>query len=275
MPEGDTIFRAARTLDRALAGHAVSRFESVYPQLTRVADDSPIVGRSIDRVASRGKHLLMYFSGDLVLRTHMRMSGSWHIYRPGEPWQRPARDLRILVGTEALLAVGFSIPVAEFETTRTLERHDALGRLGPDLLAPDVDEAAVVARWRQRGDRQIAEAILDQQAAAGIGNVYKSEVLFLCRVSPFAPVADVSDDRLAAMASTARRLLRANVADTAPGVIVTYAGLRRTTGRANPADRLWVYGRAGEPCRVCATPIQSRKHGADARTTYWCPRCQG
>jgi endonuclease-8 len=275
MPEGDTIFRAARTLHRALAGRVVTRFESVYPQLTRVQDDTPITGRIVDRVTARGKHCLLYFSGDLILRTHMRMSGSWHLYRPGEPWQRPARDLRILVATDAFLAVGFSIPVVEFETVRTIERQEALGQLGPDLLAPEVDEAAVVARWRRRAHLEIAEALLDQRAAAGIGNVYKSELLFLCGVPPFAAVREVTDGQLACLVATARRLLRANVADTSPGAIVTYAGLRRTTGRANPADRLWVYGRAGEPCRRCAAPIQSRKQGKDARTTYWCPQCQG
>ena len=125
MPEGDTIFRAARTLHRALAGSAVTRFESVFPALNRIDQDRPLAGRTIESVSARGKHLLMTFSGDLVLRTHMRMNGSWHIYRPGERWQRPARDMRIVVETARFVAVGFNVPVAEFLTGRELSRHQA------------------------------------------------------------------------------------------------------------------------------------------------------
>jgi endonuclease-8 len=274
MPEGDTIFRAARTLHRALAGRLVTRFESVYPQLTRVADAAPIVGRTVDQVSARGKHLLIHFSGDTILRTHMRMHGSWHLYRPGEAWQRPPRDLRLLVGTEAFVAVGFAIPVAAFETAHSIERREALGSLGPDLLAPEVDEAAIVANWRHHAGADIGNAVLDQRASAGIGNVYKSETLFLCGVSPFTRVGDLAEPQLATIAATARRLLRANVTDGTPGAIVTYPGLRRTTGRANPEDRLWVYGRSGQPCRRCGTPIEAARQGPDARITYWCPRCQ-
>ena len=124
MPEGDTIFRAARTLHRALAGHPVARFESVFPHLTRVHEDTPITGRTIEAVRAAGKHVLMAFSGELVLRTHMRMNGSWHIYRPGERWQRPRRDMRIVVATPAYEAVGFRIPVAEWLRGTEVERHE-------------------------------------------------------------------------------------------------------------------------------------------------------
>src|SRR3954469_19571343 len=135
MPEGETIFRAARALHRALAGHVVTAFESQLPALNRVHDDAPLTGRTIERVGAAGKHLLMHFSGDLVLRTHMRMNGSWHIYRPGERWQRPRRDMRVLIATSDFEAVGFNIPVAEFIRTRDLERHQELRRLGPDVLS--------------------------------------------------------------------------------------------------------------------------------------------
>src|SRR5687767_10460511 len=170
MPEGDTIFRAARTLQRALAGRTVTRFESVFPRLTRVDDDAPIRGRTIDRVEARGKHLLIWFSGDLVLRTHMRMHGSWHIYRPGERWQRPGHDMRIIVETDAFHAVGFSIPIAEFTSVRDLERSGPLQAIGPDLLADDFDADEAVARVRARPAMDIADALLDQTALAGIGN---------------------------------------------------------------------------------------------------------
>ena len=274
MPEGDTIFRAARTLHRALAGHVVTRFETLYAQLARVDDDTPLVGRTIEGVESRGKHLLMRFSGDLVLRTHMRMSGSWHVYRPGEAWQRPARDMRVLVATKQFVAVGFSIPVAEFGPPHTLERLEALGGLGPDLLAAEVDEVEAVRRIRARPTEQVANVILNQRVLAGIGNVFKSETLFLAGLDPFAPVSELSDEQLARLVSIARTLLAANVQPSSGEGIATYTSLRRTTGRANPSERLWVYGRAGKPCRRCGTPIVSRKQGLDARPTYWCAKCQ-
>jgi hypothetical protein len=126
MPEGDTIFRTARALHRALAGKVVTRFESVFPAITRIADDHPIVGRTIESVAARGKHLLMVFSGHLTLHTHMRMNGSWHLYPAGAPWQRPSRDMRVLVATADAVAVGFNVPIAELLTPRQLARHKAL-----------------------------------------------------------------------------------------------------------------------------------------------------
>ncbi len=274
MPEGDTIFRAARAMHRVLAGHRVTRFESVFPALTRVQDDRAVVGRTIARVESVGKHLLVVFSDDLILRTHMRMSGSWHLYRPGEAWQRPARDLRILIGTDDWLAIAFTVHDAEFETAHTLQRQTSIGRLGPDLLNPDFDAAEALARLRARGEEAIADAILNQQVIAGIGNVYKSEVLFVSRLNPFAPVSALTDEELRTILATGQRLLKANVTSLTESTIVTYVGLRRTTGRMDPSDRLWVYGRARRPCRRCGTPIDIAKQGRDARLTYWCPRCQ-
>src|SRR5215471_11298674 len=123
MPEGDSVYLAAQTLHKFMAGRQVTRFESVYPALTRVADDHPIVGRTIESVSARGKHLLIAFSGGLVLRTHLRMNGSWHLYRTGVRWQRPFRDMRVLVATDDVEAVGFNVPVAELLTARDLSRH--------------------------------------------------------------------------------------------------------------------------------------------------------
>lgn len=273
MPEGDTIFRAARTLHRALAGHPVVRFESVFPALTRVHDDHPLTGQTIESVTAAGKHLLMRFSGGRVLRTHMRMNGSWHIYRRGEPWQRPRRDMRIVVATDTFEAVGFNVPVAEFLDARGMARQEDLRQMGPDLLADDFDEDDSVRRFRERGDREIGDALLNQRIVAGAGNVYKSEVLFLCRVNPFARVATIDDDALRRIVGTARKYLRANVTDPRGG-IVTYTGYRRTTRRADPGERLYVYGRARQPCRRCGTRIRVKAQGPHARLTYWCPACQ-
>ena len=157
----------------------------------------------------------MRFSGDLALRTHMRMHGSWHIYRPGERWQRPPREMRVLVGTADFVAVGFNVPDAEFEAARDVGARDAIARLGPDLLAPDFDAAEAVRRLQARGDMTIADALLDQRALAGIGNVFKSEVLFEGGVEPFATVATIAGDRLAALVDIARRQLAANVGGAA------------------------------------------------------------
>jgi endonuclease-8 len=274
LPEGDSIFRAARTLHRALSGRIVTRFESVFPQLTRVDVDAPLRGRTIERVEARGKHLLIWFSGDLVLRTHMRMHGSWHIYRPGERWQRPHHEMRIVIETPDMHAVAFTVPIAEFATRAELMREPTLQALGPDPLAPEFDAADAVARLAARSDTEIADALLDQSAIAGIGNVYKSETLFVARVNPFTPVAGLSRNALEHVVDIAAKLMRANVAEAAPGGIATYSGLRRTTGRADPSARLWVYGRGGQACRRCGMLIQRRKQGPHARSTYWCERCQ-
>jgi endonuclease-8 len=273
MPEGDTIFRAARTLHRALAGKQVDHFESMLPSLNRIHEDAPLTGRTIERVTARGKHLLMHFSGDLVLRTHMRMNGSWHIYRRGERWLRSRRDMRIVVATPDYEAVGFNIPVAEFLTAREVMRHEELRTLGPDVLSDTFDDAEAMRRIRERPSTPIADALLNQRVISGLGNVYKSELLFMCGVNPFVPVREISEAKLAELVATARRVLAANVLDgLAP--MTTYTGYRRTTRRADPKERLWVYGRAPLPCRRCGTPISVRKQGVDARLTYWCPQCQ-
>jgi len=268
MPEGDTIFRAARTLNRALSGQVVTKFETQLPQLARVDDDAPVAGRVVEKVDAAGKWMRMWFSGDLILLTHMLMSGSWHVYRPGERWQRPRVQMRVAVYTEAFVAVGFQVPVAEFHTAATLARHRSVQRLGPDVLAEDFDAGAAVAQLRSRPELEVGVALLTQSLMAGLGNVYKSEVCFASRVDPFRTVGTLSIMELTSLVEHARRFMKANVAE---GV----AAMRRTTGRANPEERLWVYGRRGEACRVCGTAIESRKQGVEARVTFWCPECQG
>lgn len=275
MPEGDTIFRAARTLNRALAGHVVMRFETQLPRLSRIDEDHPIAGRTIERVDATGKWMRIWFSGDLVLLTHMLMSGSWHIYRPGEAWQQPPVRMRVAIHTADFVAVAFQVPIAEFHTAESLARHRSVQNLGPDVLAPAFDEKTAAARLRDNPSMEIGEALLRQSIVAGLGNVFKSEVCFAAAVNPFQHVERLSDSQLLSLMRHARRFLHSNVMDASGGKIVTYTGLRRTTGRANESERLWVYKRAGEPCRNCGTPILSRKQGLDARITFWCPRCQG
>jgi endonuclease-8 len=272
VPEGDTIHRAARTLHLALAGREVVRFETAFAQLAVVDDQAPLRGRIVERVAAVGKHLLVHFSGDLILRTHMRMHGSWHIYRPGERWRRPGRDMRVVVATDAYEAVAFNVPVAEFRTAATLQRDDVIQELGPDLLDPEADLDEAVRRVRALGDMPLGEALLTQHAVAGIGNVFKSEVCFEAGLSPFAPVSSLDVPTLRAVLEIARRQMRLNVPTGNAGMPQPRG--RRTTGRMNPSEGLWVYGRAGEPCRRCGMPISLRKTGVDARLTYYCERCQ-
>jgi endonuclease-8 len=273
MPEGDTIYRAARTLNAALAGQLVTRFETGLALLAQLDRQDPIVGRTVERVSAAGKHLLVTFSNDLVLRTHMRMNGSWHIYRPGERWRMPARAMRILIATPDWVAVAFNVYAAEFIRADTIARHPPLATLGPDLLG-DFDPVRALQRVRAEGARPVHQVLLDQRVIAGLGNVYKSELLFLSRLHPDTPASAVTDREWLALFERARQLLTANVAESAGRGIETYRGLRRTTGRMRPEDRLWVYSRGGRPCRTCGTPIASRKDGDAARVTYWCPHCQ-
>jgi len=272
MPEGDTIFRAARALKRALAGRTVTSFESVYPALTRVDAQTPLAGRTVEDVSARGKHLLMVFSGDLILRTHMRMHGSWHLYRPGERWHCPAREMRVTIGTDAYVAVAFDVPDAEFIDRRLLSRHRQLAELGPDPLDPSFDANDVIRRIRACGSATIADLLLNQRVVAGIGNVFKSEVLFVAGVNPVAIASALDDETLHRVLDVARRQLRSNASPQSQRL--TPARGRRTTGSLHPSKGLWVYGRAGEPCRKCATPVRLDKQGRDARLTYWCPSCQ-
>jgi endonuclease-8 len=267
MPEGDTIFRTARTLHRALAGQTVTRFETVLPKLARIDYDTPLAGRTVDSAEARGKWVLIHFSGDLILLTHMLMSGSWHIYRPGEAWQRHRTHMRIVIETPPILAVAFNVPVAEFHTASSLARREGFNRLGPAPLAPDFDPSLAIANLAARPDLELGLALLNQSVLAGLGNVFKSEVAFACGLNPIRKVATLTPDQLANLVATAREFLQANVTESS-------GHHRRTTARTDREEFLWVYGRAGEPCRRCATPIRSQKHTADARISFWCPQCQ-
>ena len=274
MPEGDTIFRTARTLHRALAGQPITRFETVLPHLSRVEVDSGVTGRTVEKVAAHGKWLLVHFSGDLILLTHMLMSGSWHIYRPGEPWQRSRIHMRIVLGTPKILAVAFNVQIAEFHNADSLRRREGFNALGQSLLAPQFNEAEAIAQLRSHPDLEVGAALLKQSVVAGIGNVFKSEICFACQVNPFRQVRTLTSAEAAALIATARKFLQSNAADLSEDHITTYVPFRRTTNRTQPEENLWVYHRQDQPCRRCATSIASRKQCPDARATFWCPRCQ-
>jgi len=269
MPEGDTLFRTAAGLRPYLAGRAVTAARAsgpgAVPQVHR------LVGQTVTTVEAIGKNLIIRFDGGLELRTHLRMNGSWHRYRPGERWRRPPGRARLVLEVEGSVAVCYDAPVVELFETRTEAIHPSLSRLGPDLLRSDLDVAEAHRRLRHssRADVTIAEALLDQQALAGIGNVYKCELLWIERVSPFSPVRDIDGPTLERLILSARRLLVANVTRRGGPERVTTAGDRAAGGP------LYVYGRRGRPCRRCGTPIETVRQGCDLqRLTYWCPCCQ-
>jgi endonuclease-8 len=275
MPEGDTIFRTARSLSRTLTGKPITAFRSTYPLLTRFNDGTPLLGQTVVNVESRGKWLLMHFSGGATLATHMLMSGSWHIYRHGQRWQQPPANMRIILENAEFVAVGFKVPIAEMHSAQSLARHKKIPRLDCDVLHPAFDAEAVFQRLMARGKEAIADALLDQRVLAGVGNVFKSEICFVTGIHPFAPVAALTQEQLRTAVATAQRLIAANVLEDSPDRIVTYRGLdRRTTHDSSPGANLWVYGRQGQPCRRCGEPVLRQLQGANARVTFWCPRCQ-
>jgi endonuclease-8 len=245
----------------ALAGTRVLDFQSPLPTVATAARRLEIVGSVVDRVEARGKHLLMRFQGGAVLHTHQGMKGRWHLRRTGAP--APRRAPRAVVTVDGVVAACYGSPVVEVLSSRQVAAHPALSRLGPDLLRSDFDPREARVRLRARGDFEVGVALMDQTAVAGIGNVYKSETLFLAGVSPFARVRDLDDETLNRLVATARELLGRNLGP----------GGRRTTPRSAPGP-LWVYGRRGRACRRCGTAIRRLSQGEQARSTYFCPRCQ-
>jgi endonuclease VIII len=275
MPEGDTIFRTARALGRALAGKPVTAFRSTYPLLTRFNDDTPLVGQTVEQVESRGKWLLIHFSGGGTLATHLLMSGSWHIYRPGERWQRPRANMRIVVENLDYCAVGFSVPVARMLQPQELERATRIPTPAIDVLSEEFEAAEAARRLLLHGDEEIGDVLLHQGVIAGVGNVFKSEICFVTAVNPFCKVAVLDLETIKALIAAARKLVAANVLEDSGETIVTYGGRqRRTTHESDPSASLWVYGRNGDPCRHCGELIRRRMQGPDARVTFWCPCCQ-
>jgi endonuclease-8 len=258
MPEGDTLYRTADVMRRTLGNDEIvaARGRPGGAQLQRV------VGSHVVAVRTRGKHLLVDFDDGLTLHTHLRMHGSWHRYRPGERWRAPADDAVAVLETTRAVAVCFEAPTVELIETKALPLHPVLSKLGPDLLdpEPDLDEAA---RRVGRASVTIAEALLDQRLVAGIGNVYRSEVLAHRLVHPLTPASELDEGTVRVVLATAAAMLRAN----------TDGQVRGTVPGAKRGER-YVYRRAGRPCGRCGTPIRSRGLGQPPRLLYWCPSCQ-
>ncbi len=256
MPEGDTVFRTARRLNEALAGHEVTRFDLRVPRYA-TAD---LAGEIVHDVTPRGKHILMRI-GEFTLHSHLKMEGRWLVFRRGERWRSPEYQARAIVGTAQVDAVGFEIAMVDL--VPTADEDDLVGYLGPDLLGPDWD-AAEAARRILADPREVHVAILDQRNLAGLGNEYANELLFVRGILPTTPAADID---AAGLVDTASRMIRANRDRSG----------RTFTGDSRPGQQDWVYRRERKPCRRCGTLIRKSELGAtetSERIVFWCPRCQ-
>lgn len=256
MPEGDAVWRSARSLDRALSGRVLTATDFRVPALATV----DLAGQEVIETVSRGKHILTRIGAQWTLHTHLKMEGSWQTGRVGERWRKPAHTARVVLRAASVEAIGFSLGLVELLPRE--REHDAVGHLGPDLLGLDWDAAAAVARLLRDPDRPLAEALLDQRNLAGIGNVYAAELCFLVGVLPTTPVGEVA--RLERLVARAHLLLMANREH--PGM--------PTTGNLRRGNMHWVYGR--RECGRCGTQVRVEHQGEPGRerVRYWCPSCQ-
>jgi endonuclease-8 len=259
MPEGDTVWLAAQRLHDALAGRELRTSDFRVPQLAT----TDLTGREVLEVVSRGKHLLTRIDGGLTLHTHFRMDGTWHLYRPGEQRRGgPDWQVRVILTNTEWEAVGYRLPVVELLETE--DEHRVVGHLGPDLLGPDWNTDEAVRRLRADPGGEVGMALLDQRNLAGLGNLYRIEMLFLRGLSPWLPVSDVPD--LPGLVEVGRRLMLTNRGRVE----------QSTTGSLRRGETHWVFERTGRPCRRCRAPIRSTEQGAAPyqRLSYWCPHCQ-
>lgn len=260
MPEGDTVWLTAHRLNQALTGRQLTVSDFRIPALAT----SDLTGRTVVEVLARGKHILVRIDDDLTFHSHLKMDGSWYLSKAGgrAPRRHPDHMIRALLGNAEWLATGYR--VHDLTIIRRTDEDRLVGHLGPDLLGPDWDVARAVANLEADPDAAIGEALLDQGKLAGIGNLYKSEVLFIEHIHPWTRTRDVED--LARLVSSAQRLLRLNRDHPE----------QSTTGQLGRGRDHWVYERGGQPCLRCRTPIQRAEQGRPprARSTYWCPTCQ-
>jgi len=259
MPEGDTIHRAASAMRTALGGKAMTRFDA-----PRLIGPVPQAGRTIEKVESHGKHLEIEWDNGMILHTHMRLSGSWHLYRQGEKWRRPYEQMRASLENADWVAVCFNAPLVETYRRPDKRRHPGMGRLAPDLCRPDADLGLLVNLLLSYpdADERIAEVMLDQRVMHGVGNVYRCEVLWATGISPFARVGDLSEADAVRLVNTAASQVRAHIDHP-----------ERVTAN-DVSGGLAVYGRNGQRCPRCTGSVDMRRMGLHNRILYWCPGCQ-
>jgi endonuclease VIII len=257
MPEGDTIHSAARRIRAALVGSPIVEIETPQPRHAMDRWPERLEGRAVSSVDAHGKHLFIRFEGGLTLHSHLRMTGWWGVYQRGRRWSRSRRRAWLVLRTPAHDVVEFDGPVLELMTESRTRFDRRLAALGPDVLAGEFDERAVLARLRRDDQtRGVGDALLDQRNLAGVGNVWKSEGCFRAALDPWRPLAQVTDHEALAVVREIRQRMQASV---------ELGG--------HPRD-IQVYDRSGRPCPRCGGPIHARGQGDDNRTTYWCPACQ-
>ncbi|MBX5469061.1 MAG: Fpg/Nei family DNA glycosylase [Thermoleophilaceae bacterium] len=270
MPEGDTVHNAARRVGAALVGKEILALETPQPRHALDRWPQRLAGRRVRSVEARGKHMLVRFDCGLTLHSHLRMGGSWRVFRLGERWRRSPRRAWLVIRTPEHEVVQFDGPVLELLTDARARSDPRIASLGPDIVAAgEFDEVAFLGRLREDDQtRPFGDALLDQRNVAGIGNIWKSEACFMAGVDPSRALGDVRDEEALAAVRAARPLMRLSAER---GRIATWRPERPS---AAAAGRDWVYDRAGRPCRRCGAPIAARRQGEAGRTTFWCPRCQ-
>lgn len=259
MPEGDTIYQAATNLRKVLDGRTIS-FAAGRQELRA----ETVVGHDVNAVEARGKHLLLHFSNQTVLHSHMGMTGSWHIYRKNDAWQKPRPQAFIQLHADNWVVVCFTPKMLRLVTKRELSRDPYLQKLGPDILGPPIDDSVFLSRIRTQNRSSIGEAVINQTIVCGIGNIFKSEVLFLEGIHPEIPVGDINDEVLLRIRDRAASLMKRNLNN----------GPRKTRFGAADEQKLWVYGRQSDHCLRCGQTVAMVRQGDTARSTYFCPECQ-
>jgi endonuclease-8 len=257
VPEGDTIHHAANRIRPILAGVVPDEVATPHPRFAADRWPQRLAGRAVTGVDALGKHLFLRFEGDLVIHSHLRMTGAWGTYREGRPWRHSARRAWFVARARGAEAVQFGGPVLELMTAARARADQRIAGLGPDILAPELDEERVLRRLRADDPtRPIGDALLDQRTIAGIGNLWKCEGCFAAAVDPWRPAGTVADDEVLAIVRETRPRMQRSARD----------GFQKRFEQ--------VYGRAGRPCPRCGTTIRRRGQGDDNRTTFWCPGCQ-
>lgn len=262
MPEGDRLYRYAALIRPVLQGRPILAARAHGPG--PVPQANRIVGAVCTGVRSQGKNLIISFDNGLALRGHLRMNGTWHVYKPGEPWRAGESNARLVLEVEDAVVVNFFAPVIELIEERALADYAPISKLGPDLLDDDFDPGVALAGFRQPAIAKltIGDAIMDQRIMAGVGNIWKHETLFRCGFNPWRRVEELDDEKLAQLIRIARELLR------------SAAGKPGDDGKPQRRPVMCVYGRSGTPCRRCSMIIRSARQGVDLRYTAWCPHCQ-
>lgn len=254
MAEGDSVFRMARRIERAIGGRTLELAEAPNPRSPLRSTAGRLTGMKLDRAETRGKHLFLRTDGDLLVHAHMGMNGAWHVYGDGEEWRRPRRMAWLILGADGTRVAEFGGPTLRLVRPEALNRDTRLAGLGPDLLDPDADLEELSSSLEGAGPLELGEALLDQRLLAGIGNIYKSESCFGAGIDPWRPVSSLGPDELRSVVQIARRqMVHGAATGKRPGLI---------------------YRRSDRTCPRCRAPIRSRGQGLDNRTTWWCPACQ-